>query len=119
MNTDSLLAQITEDHVMTSIKVCPFLDNRNVFGIQVGYGIWSESGLIDEILLTPHGLTESEAVACQTIDLLNDEFITALSVGYTDIDLVFLGYSTSSGLTETYGQFTDNLEFQIILSNEE
>jgi len=82
------------------------LANRNVLGIQAWYTRFSEDGrFLDEISLSAHGMTEdSEIVYCQTIDLLNGEYIAYSGLAYSTDDLVLYFYSTNEGNTSTYGK---------------
>ena len=82
---------------MNAVRVCPDLANRNVLGIQVTYTRYADDGRItDEVFLSKHGMVEdSDLVTCQTIDLLNGEYIAFTGLSYTEDDLVQYFYSTN------------------------
>ena len=69
--------QLSKDHTLTKIKVCTDYTDRNVLGLQLTYGVHSESGdILDEIPLDSHGIiNEGGLVECFENELANGEYI--------------------------------------------
>ena len=69
--------QLTKDHVLTKIKVCADNGNRNVLGLQLTYGGYSDDGTpLEEIPLDSHGIVdEGGIVVCDTTELADGQYL--------------------------------------------
>ena len=54
-----LLNTLTKDHVITKVVGCSFGNQRPASSVQVFYGVWSGSKVIDEVGLNRFGTTSS------------------------------------------------------------
>ena len=58
-----LIDKLTKDHVLTKIKVCTDTFDRNVFGLQLTYGGFTESGAaLEEVPLDSHGIVDEGGI---------------------------------------------------------
>ena len=105
-----LIDKLTKDHVLTKIKVCTDTFDRNVFGLQLTYGGFTESGAaLEEVPLDSHGIIdEGGIVKCDEKVLAQGEYVQDLRFGFTSTDLVTFAYQISNSYNKLFGTTTSS-----------
>ena len=66
--------------------------------------------MYNEIAMESHGLTQqSNIVYCQTLDLMEEEYIAAVGFGFNAIDIIQVVFKTNEEMFGAYGGIVDGV----------